>query len=121
METIESLPLFSKPELNLNIINNISCHKEETSTSAHKFTTPASTHKLPIVDKALDIIFPEQQYEDKTIRRAKEILGEIGKEMTVDEIKTLVSEVQYLCDTWLDKYERELFNGMTLNELLNEG
>lgn len=120
MQSTEILPLFSEHTLNLNSIN-ISQNKKENHTLTHRITTIHSPYTSPIIDKALDTIFPEQQHEDKTIKRAKEILGDLGKKMTNDEIKTLVAEIQYLCETWLDKYERNIFKGMTLNEFLNQG
>jgi len=70
---------------------------------------------------SLTDIFPEQEYEDKEVKKVRQILGEADKDTTTEEIKTFATEVQYLCDTLLDQFERDIFDGMTLRELLNEG
>lgn len=50
--------------------------------------------------------------------KAKEILGDKAKGMTDDEIKRQVASIQFLADSWLDEYERSIFDGKTLNEKL---
>ncbi len=70
--------------------------------------------------KSLDDLFPEQKVEEKRLQRAKEILGDIANELTPAQLKDAVTEVQYLVDTWLDDFERQIFDGKTLKELLHE-
>lgn len=72
------------------------------------------------VEQKLKEIFPEQQCEEKNIKRAKDILGEIGEEFNLEELRDITSEIQYLVSSWLDDFEREIFNGLTLRELLHE-
>ncbi|MCL4415708.1 MAG: hypothetical protein M1365_03255 [Actinobacteria bacterium] len=50
--------------------------------------------------------------------KSKEILGDKAKGMTDDEIKRQVASIQFLADSWLDEYERSIFDGKTLNEKL---
>ncbi len=69
----------------------------------------------------LNALFPEQKQEEKELREVKAILGDLALTLTIDEIHTLISEIQYLVTVWLDSYERELFKGKTLKEVLNEG
>ncbi len=54
------------------------------------------------------------------IEKAKTILGDTAKKMTDDQLKDTCVEVQYLMETWLDDYERSIFEGKTLRELLGE-
>lgn len=54
------------------------------------------------------------------IEKAKTILGATAKKMTDDQLKDTCVEVQYLMETWLDDYERSIFGGKTLRELLGE-
>lgn len=56
--------------------------------------------------------------EDKDIEEAREILGETGKDLADDELKDILVEIDYLIETWIEEYERTIFNGKTLNELL---
>lgn len=78
-----------------------------------------STTKENSIEKQLDNLFPEQKHEDKTIKRTKELLGNLANKFSDDEVQTIATEIQYLCETWLDTYERTIFKGKTLNELLN--
>jgi len=72
------------------------------------------------LSKSLDDLFPEQQYDEKVVQEAKKILGVIADEFTPEQLKDAVTEIQYLASTWLDDFERDAFDGLTLNELLHE-
>ncbi len=54
------------------------------------------------------------------IEKAKVILGDIAKKMNDDQLKDTCVEAQYLVESWLDDYERSIFEGKTLRELLGE-
>jgi len=56
--------------------------------------------------------------EQKDIDEAREILGDTAKDLTDDQIKDILVEIQYLVECWLEEYERKIFDGKTLNELL---
>lgn len=71
------------------------------------------------IQNSLDTLFPEQQY-DKNVQKARDILGSTADEFTPEQLKDLVLEIQFLADSWLDDFERRLFNGSTLTELLHE-
>ncbi len=62
--------------------------------------------------------FSEQDRQTKTILEARETLGEDAKSLSDEQVYDLVNEVQYLCDTWLEEYERKIFGGKTVNELI---
>lgn len=70
--------------------------------------------------KSLDSLFPEQQYDEKNIQKAKEILGKIAENMNAEQLKDAVIEIQFLAESWLDDFERSIFKGLTLQELLHE-
>lgn len=82
--------------------------------------TLAQTENNNSLKKSLDDLFPEQQYEEKNIQRAKDILGELADKFTPQEFKVAITEVQFLAESWLDDFEREIFGGLTLQELLHE-
>lgn len=75
---------------------------------------------VPTIKKSLDDLFPEQKYEDKNIQKAKEALGPIANKFSTEELKGVIADVQFLVDTWLDEFERDVFDGLTLKELLHE-
>ena len=64
-------------------------------------------------------LFNEQDNREKSILEAREILGESAKDMTDEQVFDLVTEMQYLADSWLEEFERQTFDGKTLIELLN--
>jgi hypothetical protein len=53
--------------------------------------------------------------EDTIVLRAKEILGD---KYTIEEVKSMITSYEYLINTWLEEYEKKVFNNKTLKELL---
>lgn len=88
-----------------------------TPTPSPKFSVESIS---PTIRQSLDELFPEQKYEEKEIQKAREILGDVAKDYTNEQLKDVIAEVKYLCESWLDDFEREIFNGVTLQELLHE-
>jgi hypothetical protein len=76
--------------------------------------------KTESISQTLDQLFPEQGRDDKDIKLAKQILRDLSWELNPEELKVIVSEVQFLCESWLDDFERLVFNGQTLKEFLHE-
>lgn len=74
----------------------------------------------PTLKQSLDDLFPEQQYDEKLIQEAKKVLGVMANEFNQDQLKDTVTKVQFLAESWLDDFERDIFEGRTLNELLHE-
>ena len=79
-----------------------------------------SLARTPPLRDSLRSLFPEQEHDEKDIKEAKEILGELAKEFSDTELKDLVAQIEYLAESWLDDFEREQFGGLTLRELLHE-
>ena len=89
--------------------------EEASNRSSKVFARPIATSTKNIQD-----LFPEQEHEEKSIKKAKEILGPLAGEFSKIELRELVAQVEYLVETWLDEFERDIFKGMTLKELLHE-
>ena len=82
---------------------------------------PLTVENIPkTITKSLDELFPEQQYDEKNLKRVKETLGKLANKFTDGELRDVVAETQYLAETWLDDFERSIFKGSTLKELLHE-
>lgn len=81
---------------------------------------PQTTKESSSLKKSLDELFPEQEYEEKNIQKTKEILGDLAYQLTPEQLKDTVAEVQFLAESWLDDFEREIFGGLTLKEMLHE-
>lgn len=82
-----------------------------------------STYKYsntPTISQSLEAIFPEQKQADKRIKLAKDALGSLATQFSETELNDVITEVEYLTESWLDEYERNIFDGLTLQELLHE-
>lgn len=55
---------------------------------------------------------------DKDIIEAKNILGDIAKDWTDEQLKDELVKIKYLTETWLDEFERKTFDGETLAEII---
>lgn len=124
-EQVISLPLFDEPvKKDRPVITEEQVVTPLVEILDHTIPTTKITSPLgeipKSVDEALDVLFPEQQYEEKTIQTAKEMLGVVAKELSPEELKCAIVKMQYLVETWMDDFERGIFNGLTLNELLHE-
>ncbi|HUD45057.1 MAG TPA: hypothetical protein VMR41_05925 [Patescibacteria group bacterium] len=67
----------------------------------------------------LNEMFSVQDQQRKTILEARDILGESANNLSDEQVFSLVNELQFLVDSWLEEYEKNTFDGKTLNELLN--
>lgn len=70
--------------------------------------------------QTLEKMFPEQELQDKNIKQAKAALGALAFEFNPEQLNDLITEVQFLTESWLDDFERQIFKGITLQELLHE-
>lgn len=120
------LPLFTNEPKELE--NELLVTEEKIITPLvqvlDQFTPNTDTHKQlensQSFTQSLNDLFPEQAYQEKDIQKTKEILGDLANEFTNEQIQDVVSEIQYLTESWLDDFERKIFKGLTLKELLHE-
>jgi hypothetical protein len=67
--------------------------------------------------QALNSLISEPQEQSKTAK-ARAILGDTSSQYTDEQLECLVADFEHLADTWLDDFERQIFEGKTLQELL---
>lgn len=60
-------------------------------------------------------ISPEEAKESKDIQQAKELLGD---QYTTEEIKEVITLFEYLIQNWTEEYEKIIFEGKTLKEII---
>jgi len=80
----------------------------------------ASSSPLASIDSALRSLFPTQA-EETLIQKARYTLGISAKDLADEELETFLTEFQHLIDYWLDTFEQQLFDGMTLQQVLRKG
>lgn len=88
------------------------------SPSPRNFMDPLFNHRKEF-ETIFSPLFPEPQEESK-VEKARAVLGEVVKDLPDEELANYLTLFQYLMEGWLDQYEKELFNGLTLQELLRE-
>jgi hypothetical protein len=81
---------------------------------------PSTTETSKSINDSLNEMFPEQQRDEKELKQSKEILGELAAAYKPEQLKDAITEIKFLTETWLDDFEREIFQGRTLKELLHE-
>lgn len=64
-------------------------------------------------------VFPESPEESK-VQKARAVLGESVQDVPDEELAVYLTQIQYLLDSWLDQFEKQAFNSLTLKELLRE-
>ena len=94
--------------------------QEQLLITQDKLNPPLAEEEKPSFKESLENLFPEQQYQEKSIQKAKEVLETLADEFTAEHLKDVVTEIQYLAESWLDDFERKIFDGKTLKELLHE-
>lgn len=104
-------------------MNNIPLQQglfEEKKVTALTNEAPTLSQSMQHASNVLNTIFPEQQQRDKEVQKARIALGKTSKELSDEELQAKMSETQYLIQTWLDEFERNMFDGKTLKEVLHE-
>ena len=82
-------------------------------------TSLINTNGYKSIDTALRSIFPSPSEENK-LERARRTLGEIAAELPDDQLERTITEMQCLVNYWLDDYEKQVFDDLTLKQLLRE-
>lgn len=88
--------------------------KEQTLQESSSFDVKHFP-QTELLMKSLNEIFPEQAHESKTVQKAKEILG---PDYSTEDVKATLASFEYLITNWLAEYEKKVFNGKTMKELL---
>ncbi len=65
----------------------------------------------------LENIFPTQ-LEDTRVSQLRKTLGEKASSKSEEELLAMATDMQFLVDCWLDDFEKDTFDGRTLENLL---
>lgn len=76
--------------------------------------------RQPAFDYSFDFFQPASEADSK-IQKARAILGDIALDLSDGDLSVCLTQFQYLVDEWLDEYEKQVFNGLTLQQVLREG
>ncbi len=65
--------------------------------------------------------FVSQANKESQLEKSRRILGEVASDIPDDDLQIFLTEIQYLINSWFDHYEKQVFNGQTLRQILNGG
>jgi hypothetical protein len=69
---------------------------------------------------ALQQIFSSPQ-EESRLQKARRIMGTSLESVVDEDLEAYLTEFQYLLDAWFDAFEQEMFDGLTLRQVLGQG
>lgn len=52
------------------------------------------------------------------LEEARKILGKTAESFSDEQLRDQVAMINFLAESWLDDYERSIFDGKTLSEIL---
>jgi hypothetical protein len=72
------------------------------------------------IDDALAALFPTSE-QDGRLQKARRIMGAEVDGVSDQELENYLSQLEFLLDSWLDEYERQVFDGRTLSKVMQGG
>lgn len=107
---------------------NLSIFSTSNNTSTINVPIPtkdstSSTSRMPQLFEPLEKAFTEilpQTAEENAVSKIRRILGTKAHDLSDEQIHCISTEFLFLINNWLDELEKDIFNGMTLKEVLNE-
>lgn len=93
---------------------------QQTSSQLELSSALSSFENMQSLDAALGQIFKSRQEETRTEKARRTMAGTVDS-LTDEELDVQLAEFQHLIDFWLDMFEKQLFDGKTLQQTLMEG
>lgn len=87
----------------------------------NKSTLNNRYRKSRLDEEPIDGLQENQQNQDEELRLARNTFGKLSSFFSGEEFKVVITEIKYLSQTWVDEFEKNIYKGKTLSELLNEG
>ena len=93
--------------------------RQQVFLGTERVSSAASNSPLAPIDDALRAIFTTPTQET-LLQRTRRIMGDAVTDLSDDELEVYITEFQHLIDYWLDTFEQQIFDGMTLRQILRE-
>lgn len=82
---------------------------------------PTRVPSVPYLGREIrEGLTPFLSQEETRLQKAQSSLGELAESLPDEELEDHLTIFQSLLDGWLDTYERQAFDGLTLREVLRE-
>jgi len=96
----------------LNTINGTKIAQDIAESSG-------TLNPLQPVSDALERVFASTQ-EETRLQKTRRIMGDSVSNLSDEELEVYATEFQYLIDEWFDNFERRVFDGQTLKQVLGQ-
>jgi hypothetical protein len=106
------LQLFNPGRLNPTVLKQPSVKEKDA------VLTPYNPQKS--LEVGLNSLIPTYEEENK-LQKARRVLGEISFEVTDEQLEIFITGIQFLLDGLLDNFEKSMFDGLTLKQILEGG
>lgn len=93
---------------------------EPTSTAKKDFKKYNDVSGNKSIENTLSQIFPTKR-DENNLQRARRMLGDIAIDLSDQELEPFLTQFEGLLDSWLDEFEKKIFDNKTLIQLLKEG
>ena len=104
LDIFTEAPTATKLPTSRSKVNNL-------SASLHQHTAS--------IDTALQGIF-KSTHEESRIQQVRRIMGGSLDSLSDEELEVCITEFQHMLDEWFDVFERDLFDGQTLKQVLGQ-
>ncbi len=92
-------------------------HSQTTTVLENQTYRDASNSYIDNPLSKLDSLFPSQSVVTQVEKNRKN-LGHLNTVLSDEQLQIVTSDFQFLVDAWLDQFEKEIFGGQTLQNLL---
>jgi hypothetical protein len=92
---------------------------KQTDNSTARETSTEPFNPLQSLTTPLERIFSTTK-EESRVQKARGIMGQLVSELADEELDIFITEFQYLINEYLDEYERQVFDGQTLKQVLGQ-
>ncbi len=92
-------------------------HSQTTTVLENQTYRNASTGYIDNPLSTLENLFPSQTINSQVEKNRKK-LGNLNEVLSDEQLQTMTSDFQFLIDAWLDQFEKDIFGGLTLQNLL---
>jgi hypothetical protein len=92
----------------------------ESNFSHNKPNFSSNKSNYTALSYSTNVLDPELQLDPKEEQKARLVLESVAQDYSDDQINEAIAEMKFLAESWLNDFEREVFDGKTLKEMLHD-
>lgn len=111
-----NLQLFTEDDLKPSLQLQEQIRSQEIESPITKKNESSYTEQNKKPEQLFNNLFLEPTGQSKA-SKARQILGSAVGKISDEELETFTAKLEYLTNSWLDSFEKQIFDGITLREL----